>query len=233
MSASTRPLATTTCSSWTRTAAISSNLRRSGTVCTPASLRGHPTEAGSCLCAATRCRPRLIVRPGSIFVMNADGSNERRLTRGWLDALDDVDAHDCRGQRTVEPAVPVDVRPEPDRSPWTTTSNTPPTVSPAERASSMRAIIAASASGSGQRSGEASASSRDRVAFAGSTATPPTSAVNDQVSMPSSRRNARATPPAATRAAVSRADARSRTLRTSLKPYFRARPGRHGPAGPG
>ena len=28
----------------------------------------------------------LIVRPGSIFVMNADGSDERRLTRGWLDA---------------------------------------------------------------------------------------------------------------------------------------------------
>ena len=36
--------------------------------------------------------------------------------------------------------------------------------------------------------------------MAGSTATPPTSAVNDQASMPSSRRNARATPPAATRA---------------------------------
>ena len=28
----------------------------------------------------------LIVRPGSLFVMNADGSNERRLTRGWVDA---------------------------------------------------------------------------------------------------------------------------------------------------
>ena len=55
-----------------------------------------------------------------------------------------------------------------------------------------------------------------------STATPPTSAVNDQTSIPSSRRNARATPPAATRAAVSRAEARSRTLRTSLKPYLRA-----------
>jgi Tol biopolymer transport system component len=27
----------------------------------------------------------LIVRPGSLFVMNADGSDERRLTRGWLD----------------------------------------------------------------------------------------------------------------------------------------------------
>ena len=55
--------------------------------------------------------------------------------------------------------------PSPIGSPWTTTSNTPPTVSPADRASSIRAIIAASASGSGQRSGDASASSRDRVAL--------------------------------------------------------------------
>ena len=105
-------------------------------------------------------------------------------------------------------------------APWTTTSNTPPTVSPLLRASSILAIIAASASGSGQRRGEASASSRDRVQRAGSTATPPTSAVNDQTSMPSSRRNARATPPAATRAVVSRADERSSALRTSLKPYL-------------
>jgi hypothetical protein len=112
--------------------------------------------------------------------------------------------------------------PSPMGTPVATTSNTPPTVSPASRASSIRAIIAASASGSGQRSGDASASSRLRLAFAGSTATPPTSAVNDQASMPSSRRNARATPPAATRAAVSRADARSRTFRTSSCPYFNA-----------
>ena len=112
--------------------------------------------------------------------------------------------------------------PRPIGRPWATTSNTPPIVSPFERASSIRAIIAASAAGSGQRSGEASASSRARVQLAGSTATPPTSAVNDQTSMPSSRRNARATAPAATRAAVSRADARSSTLRTSLKPYFSA-----------
>jgi len=112
--------------------------------------------------------------------------------------------------------------PRPMGRPCATTSKTPPTVSPAERASSIRAIIAVSASGSGQRNGEASASSRDRVALAGSRATPPTSAVNDQTSMPSSRRKARATAPAATRAAVSRADARSSTFRTSLKPYLSA-----------
>ena len=34
-----------------------------------------------------------------------------------LDALDDVDAHDRGGQRRIEPAVPVDVRPESDREP--------------------------------------------------------------------------------------------------------------------
>jgi Tol biopolymer transport system component len=28
----------------------------------------------------------LVVRPGSVFVMNADGSDVQRLTRGWLDA---------------------------------------------------------------------------------------------------------------------------------------------------
>ena len=34
-----------------------------------------------------------------------------------LDALDDVDAHDRRGQGGIEPAIPVDVRAEPDRQP--------------------------------------------------------------------------------------------------------------------
>ena len=70
--------------------------------------------------------------------------------------------------------------------------------------------------------GTLSASSRERVLFAGSIATPPTSAVNDQTSIPSSRRNTRAIPPAATRAAVSLADARSSTFRTSEWPYFSA-----------
>ncbi len=112
--------------------------------------------------------------------------------------------------------------PRPIGSPWATTSKTPPTVFPRARASSIRATIRASASGSGQRSGLASVSARLRVQLAGSTATPPTSAVNDQTSIPSTARNARQTAPAATRAAVSRAEARSRTGRTSLKPYFRA-----------
>ena len=112
--------------------------------------------------------------------------------------------------------------PRPMGSPWATTSKTPPTVLPIERASSIRATIRASASGSGQRRGLASDSARVRVAPAGSRATPPTSAVKDQTSMPSAPRNARHTAPAATRAAVSRAEARSSTGRASLKPYFTA-----------
>ena len=98
----------------------------------------------------------------------------------------------------------------------------PPTVFPASRASLIRATIRSSAAGSGQRSGLSSDSSRVRVQACGSTATPPTSAVKDQMSMPSAWRSAFATPPAATRAAVSRADARSSTLRTSSKPYLSA-----------
>ena len=81
----------------------------------------------------------------------------------------------------------------------------------------------ASAAGSGQRNGLASVSARVRFAFAGSTATPPTSTVKLQASMPElAQEGTSRPPPAATRAAVSRARARSSTLRTSLKPYFRA-----------
>ena len=112
--------------------------------------------------------------------------------------------------------------PRPIGTPVAIASKTPPAVSPAARASSMRAIIRSSAAASGQRSGLASVSSRDRVAAAGSSATPATSAVNDQTSMPSWASSARATAPAATRAAVSRAEARSSTLRTSPNPYFTA-----------
>ena len=140
-----------------------------------------------------------------------------------LDALDDVDAHDRRGQRGVEPAVPVDVRAEPDRQ---------PVGDDLEHAADRVAVRARLVDpGDHRRLGlGVRAAQRRRVGLvpraaspvAGSTATPPTSAVNDQTSMPSSRRNARATPPAATRAAVSRADARSRTFRTSLKPYLSA-----------
>ena len=119
-----------------------------------------------------------------------------------------------RSQWTYEPS--------PIGSPWTTTSNTPPTVSPFDRASSMRAIIARLGVGirAPKRRGVGLVARSGAVRRVHGDA--PTSAVNDQHSMPSSRRNARATPPAATRAAVSRADARSSTSRTSLKPYLSA-----------
>ena len=140
-----------------------------------------------------------------------------------LDALDDVDAHDRRGERGVEPAVPVDVDCRArSAAPWTTTSKTPPTVSPFERASSIRAIIRASASGSGQRSGEASASSRDRVALRrvdGDAADLGRERPDLDAELAQERPgDAAGRDPGR----VSRADARSRTLRTSSKPYFRA-----------
>ena len=103
-----------------------------------------------------------------------------------------------RSQWTYEPS--------PIGTPWATTSKTPPTVSPSD----ARLVDPGDhprlglGIGAAQRDGVglvARAASRR----AGSTATPPTSAVNDQTSTPSSARNARATPPAATRAVVSRA----------------------------
>ena len=140
-----------------------------------------------------------------------------------LHALHALDAHDRRRQRRRRAAGPSGrgcrgrsgARGPPPRRRRRRCCRAP-------RASSIRAIIRASAPGSGQRSGLASVSSRVRVQASRSSATPPTSAVNDQTSIPSSARKARQTAPAATRAAVSRADARSRTGRTSSKPYLRA-----------
>ena len=84
--------------------------------------------------------------------------------RPELHALDDVDAHHGRGQRRVQAPVPVDVAAEPDRR---------AVDDDLEHAAHGVAVRRAprrcgrsspvSASGSGQRSGEASASSRDRV----------------------------------------------------------------------
>ena len=121
--------------------------------------------------------------------------------------------------------------PRPSGTPVATTSKTPPSVSPADRASSMAATMRASAAASRQRRGLASASSRERGGASGSAATSPTATVWLQTSMPSSPRKARQTAPAATRIVVSRAEARSRTSRTSSKSYLTA-PGQVGVAGP-
>ena len=77
-----------------------------------------------------------------------------------LDALDRRDPHDRARQRAVEPRVPLRRGAEADRHPSTTTTNEPPIESPASFAASTSAIMARSASGSGQRSGVGSRRSR-------------------------------------------------------------------------
>src|SRR6266508_14581 len=103
------------------------------------------------------------------------------------------------------------------------TSKTPPTVSLARRTRSISFTMAAEAWASKHRTGEASTSSRSSgpggPASSG-TATVPIRTTWESTRMPSSARNALHGHPAATRAAVSLALARSKTFRTSSNPYF-------------
>ncbi len=113
--------------------------------------------------------------------------------------------------------------PRPGGRPWTTTSTTPPRVSPSWWAWSIVATICLAVSGSRQRTG--SASSRSTSSGSGSTPagarTPPSSMTWETIRAPTAwSRKWEATRPRATRAAVSRALARSRIGRASSKPYF-------------
>ncbi len=112
--------------------------------------------------------------------------------------------------------------PSPGTTPKARTSKMPPSDSFAFLVASISATIAALASGSRQRTGDSSTPSKSSGArSAGSGAvTEPMRVTWLSTVTPSARRNALASAPAATRAAVSRALARSRTLRTSVKPYF-------------
>jgi len=85
-------------------------------------------------------------------------------------------------------------------------------VSPASRAAAIAAIIAVLAFGSELRTSLASIASRLKR---GSLETSPIDFVSLSTSVPTTRSSAFATAPAATRAAVSRALARSMTSRTS------------------
>ena len=104
------------------------------------------------------------------------------------------------------------------------TSNTPPIDSLALRCTLMWPTIARLASRSRQRTGSSSTpvevGERQRRRRARGARTLPIWTTCERISTPSARRNARASAPPATRAAVSRALARSSTLRTSVKPYF-------------
>ncbi len=103
------------------------------------------------------------------------------------------------------------------------TSKAPPIVSPASLARSMAAIIRCSTSASTQRSGlsSGSAAARSNVTAvpAGRAASPRTKTWLVMLA-PARASNCLAMAPAATRAAVSRALARSRTSRTSVRPYL-------------
>jgi hypothetical protein len=90
------------------------------------------------------------------------------------------------------------------------------------RSRSISATIAALASGSRQRTGDSSTCSKSagvRFPYLGAR-TDVIWITWEKTSTPSTLRNAFATAPPATRAAVSRALARSSTSRTSVRPYF-------------
>ena len=112
--------------------------------------------------------------------------------------------------------------PTPTGTPNASTSNTPPSVSPLRRISSMSAIMRASAVWSRHRNGDASMRSRSSGPTATSSAalTLPISITCERTWMPSAARNDLQTVPIATRAAVSRALARSRIGRASSNPNF-------------
>ncbi len=113
--------------------------------------------------------------------------------------------------------------PKPTGAPRTSTSKTPPTDVPRACASSIRAIMPRAAAGSAQRTGDSSAcrriSSTDRAPV--SARTPPISITWLTTRISNSRSRHLHTLPTATRLAVSRADARSRTLRRSRWSYLR------------
>ncbi len=110
--------------------------------------------------------------------------------------------------------------PQPAGRPRTAQATTPPTESCASRAATTSAVKRSAAAGSGQRTGWASTAAS--VTTSGSTAADsvPTASTQATTSTPHrTRSSCRATAPAATRAAVSRALARPPPLR-ARRPYL-------------
>ena len=113
--------------------------------------------------------------------------------------------------------------PRPGGTPCATTSKTPPTVSPAFFAASISAIMASEAFASTQRTALSStAASASHGGASPERAARPMRMTWLRTSTPAADSRALASPPAATRAVVSRAEARSRTSRRSSVRYFRA-----------
>jgi len=113
--------------------------------------------------------------------------------------------------------------PRPTGTPRATTSTIPPSVSPAAFAASIRAIISRSASGSRHRTRLSSATALSGVGSGRGTraTTPPSSTTWLPISTPNASSRIRHRAPAATRATVSRALARSRMSRASRRSYLR------------
>ena len=113
--------------------------------------------------------------------------------------------------------------PRPGGSPKASTSTTPPRVSPAFLAASISATMAWLVAGSKQRTGSASiaAASPGPGMTSSGARTSPSATTWLRISAPRTWLSRRlATSPSATRAAVSRALARSSTGRASAWPYF-------------
>ena len=120
--------------------------------------------------------------------------------------------------------------PRPTGSPLARTTKRPPRVSPLRFASSIRATIRAPRTSSRQRTGDASARMQAASTSSTSAMMPPSPAPPSATSamamtslptaMPQADNKARATVDRATRMAVSRADARSSTSRTSSRSYL-------------
>ena len=109
--------------------------------------------------------------------------------------------------------------PRPATRPSATTVNAPPSESPASRAASMASSMAALAAALGARQLPSSTASQEKPSPA-SAFTLPMRFTKERTCTPMAKRNALAMPPAATRAAVSRALERSRMLRASSVPIF-------------
>ncbi|SHR47460.1 Uncharacterised protein [Mycobacteroides abscessus subsp. abscessus] len=120
-------------------------------------------------------------------------------------------------------SCPLMNEPRPTGSPATTTSTTPPRVSPSFLAASISLIIEDSACASKARTGLASMAARSAASGTGPSygSESPMEMTCEMTSTPRAcLRKALARVPTATRAAVSRALARSSTGRASSNPYL-------------
>ena len=168
--------------------------------------RSMPPGAGSISSCACEPRRRVVSKPSPTSTpliawmpMRAPARRESRRRSPWTN------------------------EPTPGGIPHAMTSTTPPSVSPARRASSTSATMRSDSCGSKQRIGSASRAATSSGPGRGASRSPvtgPIAVVCETSRMPSSPSSRCATVPSATRVAVSRAEALSSTGRDSSKSYF-------------